>query len=201
MLPLVCLYLPTFWCWPNAIQFGFVIPWNRIIWKFAIAHIHILCIHIYRFYFQISIWFLFAYYNVGRPVHSFICIAIYLRSFIFYTFFLSFTLQYFPCVPQLLPHFCALDRQAEIHFICHTINIIIGNLQKRFLFLMHSRNWIYFFIYLFFFALVFAALTLAHSLYNMRGFGLFCSLYLFLCLSLSSMQAKSHETHFTSENE
>lgn len=154
------------------IQYGFVIPWISHHLKIAIQYtlcacvygvrvvdVVCVCAYVHRFYFQISIWFLFAYYNI-LPVHSFICIAIYLHSFVhLYTLFavvlllLSLSFQIVLCIslehffaPQLLPHFCALDRQAEIHFICHTINVIIGNLQKRFLFLLHSRNWIYFFI-------------------------------------------------------
>lgn len=82
------------------IQYGFVIPWISHHLKIAIQYtlcacvygvrvvdVVCVCAYAHRFYFQISIWFLFAYYNI-LPVHSFICIAIYLHSFVhLYTLF------------------------------------------------------------------------------------------------------------------
>lgn len=202
------------------IQYGFVIPCISHHLKIAMQYTLCVCTwracacaYAHRFYFRISIWFLFAYYNI-LPVHSFICIAIYIsiRSFI-HTLFafallrsLLFPFVQHVCVPQLLPHFCALDRQAEIHFICHTINVIIGNLQKRFSVLIAFEK-LNLLLYLFFvprFSLCPRARFIACLEYG-AWFSFIlvcvCLFAVYLLLLLSGMQAKSHETHFTSENE
>lgn len=165
------VYSLTFWCWPNVNSVWFCNTLKPHHLKIAIQYIVCICIctctciyiDAHRFHFQISIWFLFAYYNIP-PVHSFIrsfaLQYIFIRSFHLYILCRFSSLFYSRIIPfhslfhfnifvslNCFPHFCALDRQAEIHFICHTINVIIGNLQKRFLFLLHSRNWIYFFIF------------------------------------------------------
>lgn len=130
------LFLLTFWCWPNAIQFDSTIPRSRIIW---ICH----CIHIEGVSHSCTnvLELAFGFYLRSSNSRDSSTTT---RSFAVRSLFVS----HFPSLFFSHSHsfaYAALD-PAEIHFVCHTINIIIGNLQKRFLFLLHSRNWIYFFI-------------------------------------------------------
>lgn len=65
----------------------------------------------------------------------FICVAAASASAPIYHPFVCDAISISLALSLFLSHFA--HDPTEIHFVCHTINIIIGNLQKRFLFVVH----------------------------------------------------------------